>query len=76
MGRSLDDDRAATTFTNPGTSHRLATLTDARSGLAARLPEQLTWGALMGALIGPVSCVSCVSWMHWVYAAETHETFH
>ena len=60
MGRSLDDDRAATTFTNPGTSHRLATLTDARFGLAARLPEQLTWGALMGAHIGPVSCVSCV----------------
>ena len=33
-------------------------------------------GALIGALMDPVSCGSCVSWMYSVIAAETHETIH
>jgi hypothetical protein len=37
---------------------------------------QWSEGALIGALMDPVSCVSCVSWMYCVNAAETHETFH
>jgi hypothetical protein len=33
-------------------------------------------GALIGALMDPVSCVSCASWVYSVNAGETHETIH
>jgi len=38
--------------------------------------DGLEEGALIGALVDPVSYVSSVSWVARVNAAETHETFH